>query len=413
MMGVGRSGIGQEDASVADQPELMRAAGEVALVDATSVPDLHHHGIAGWAGRRLRAEYLNWRLALVRLLTSGVAVVLTVLVIPGLRFRTFSVGEFLLIGAVFGLLNAVVKPLLQFFTLRYLLPTYGLVVVLINAALLALLSWLLGQEISVRGAIPLLLGGVLVGFFGLVLDTIFGTTPPILDRAAVFDTGSRSADADREPAVPVVSAAGSPPPISADADSAEGQDVLRQAAAVLAGGDPQPAPDPVPRARPRRGGVRSELQRPGHRPREPAAPAGLRDHGQLRRAATIERTPFGRPAGGCSAGSTRCRSPSRTCPTRSAPGSCSRASAPPTSSSARSSRARPARCPTTGGSSWSACRTTSHRLPYSAPRAGHHRRARSPARGALRQPSTSTPLAAASLGQVHRGRRCTTAVRSP
>jgi putative membrane protein len=235
---------------VSDARQLEVVTGELAVVDSEGVPALHQHGIAGWAGRRTKAELRNWRLALVRVLTSGVAVVLTVFVIPGLRFRSFSVLEFLLIGVVFGLLNALVKPILQFFTLRYLLPTYGLVVVIINAVLLAMLSWLLGNQIAFSGLISLLLGGALVGIFGLLLDTLLGTTPPILDRSVVFDTESRSSDVGLAAAPPAVPAA-APAPISAAADSPEGQDVLRAAAAVLAGGEPDlatPPPAPAPAA---------------------------------------------------------------------------------------------------------------------------------------------------------------------
>jgi putative membrane protein len=145
-------------------------------------PSVHQHGIASWAGRRLRHDLLNWRLFLVRVLTSGLAVVVTVVLLPGLRFDQWGWGEFVLIGLVFGLLNAVLKPLIQFFALRYLIASYGLVVVLINALLLALLSWILGGEIQGRGVLAYLIGGLLVGVIGLLLDTIAGATPPILDR---------------------------------------------------------------------------------------------------------------------------------------------------------------------------------------------------------------------------------------
>ena len=156
------------------------------------VPELHHHGVARMAARRFLTEILNWRLALVRVLTSALAVILTVTVLPGLELARKSVWLFVLIGVVFGLLNALVKPVLQFFTLRYLVASYGLIVVVVNALMLGALSWILGGEITSRGVIPYLLGGLLVGVLGLLLDTLFGTTPPILDRGEPgFDTESR------------------------------------------------------------------------------------------------------------------------------------------------------------------------------------------------------------------------------
>ena len=146
---------------------------------------LANHGRVGfrsWAGERLRRDLSNWRLFLVRLVSSGLAVVITVAVLPGLWFTSWQTGKFLLIAVVFGLLNATVKPLLQFFSLRYLVATYGVVVVLINAVLLLLLSWVLDDTLQASGLLALLVGGLVVGVVGLALDTMAGTTPPIVDR---------------------------------------------------------------------------------------------------------------------------------------------------------------------------------------------------------------------------------------
>jgi putative membrane protein len=149
---------------------------------AVSSPPVSHHGIRAWAVRRLRAEAGNWRLLLVRTLTSGVAVVVTVFVVPGLSFQHWRDGEFVLVGIVFGLLTALVKPALQFVALRYIVVSYGLVLVLVNTVLLWLLSVLLGHLIHARDLLAALLGGLVVGVIGTLLDAIAGATPPILDR---------------------------------------------------------------------------------------------------------------------------------------------------------------------------------------------------------------------------------------
>lgn len=148
----------------------------------TSPPPVSHHGISVWAFRRLRGDVGNWRLLLVRTVTSGVAVVATVFLVPGLSFQHWRHGEFLLVGLVFGLLTAWVKPVLQFAALRYVVVSYGLVLILVNAVLLWLLSLLLGHLIHARDLVAVLLGGVVVGVVGMLLDAIAGVTPPILDR---------------------------------------------------------------------------------------------------------------------------------------------------------------------------------------------------------------------------------------
>ena len=143
--------------------------------------------------KRLRADATNWRLGLVRLLVAGIAVVITFTVVPGLTFTTWHWGEFWIVAIAYGLINALVKPLLQFFALRYLVATYGLVIVLINAFLLWLLTSILDQWFEVRGLVPLLIGGLIVGVRGLVFDAVLGTTRPIVDTHGGFDRGAGAA----------------------------------------------------------------------------------------------------------------------------------------------------------------------------------------------------------------------------
>jgi putative membrane protein len=83
---------------------------------------------------------------------------------------------------VFGVLNAVVKPVLQFVALRFLVATYGLVVVLINAFLLYLVERLLPGLLVSNRIWQLLLGGLIVGVLGMVLETLAGASRPVLDR---------------------------------------------------------------------------------------------------------------------------------------------------------------------------------------------------------------------------------------
>ena len=130
----------------------------------------------------VRAQALNWRLFLLRFLSAGIAVVATVALLPGLGFTGWHLGEFVQIALIFGVLNATVKPALQFLVLRFIFSTYGIVVVAINALLLVLLARLLHDSLVAYRPIALLAGGALVGILGLALETLLGATPPVLDR---------------------------------------------------------------------------------------------------------------------------------------------------------------------------------------------------------------------------------------
>ena len=133
--------------------------------------------------RRFAARHsFNPRLALVRVISAGLTAVLTVLIVPGLKFSGSEWWRIVLVAVVFGLLNAIVKPALQFFVLRFIISTYGLVVILINIVLLGLLAALSDGLIEVEDGRALVFGGVLIGALGLIFDTLLGANPPMLDK---------------------------------------------------------------------------------------------------------------------------------------------------------------------------------------------------------------------------------------
>lgn len=124
----------------------------------------------------------NWRLYLLRFLSAGLAVVITVTVVPGLGFSGWRWGQFVQISVIFGLLNATVKPLLQLLVLRFIFSTYGIVVIVINASLLWVLSVIMVDTFRASRPLAVIFGGLVVGVLGLIFETLLGVTPPVLDR---------------------------------------------------------------------------------------------------------------------------------------------------------------------------------------------------------------------------------------
>jgi putative membrane protein len=130
---------------------------------------------------RVWGQNLNWRLVLVRLVTSGLAVTLTVVITPGLAFSGWRPGEFWLVAGVFAVISAVVKPALQFFSLRFLVASYGLINIVVNAVLLWLLTVVLSDVITYDYLWQLVLGGFVVGVLGMLFDSMAGTNHPVQD----------------------------------------------------------------------------------------------------------------------------------------------------------------------------------------------------------------------------------------
>jgi ubiquinone biosynthesis protein len=123
---------------------------------------------------------LNWRVTLVQFLANAVVIGLLVLVLPGFELHAkHELLAVLWLAALFGFLSALVRPALEFLFLPYVLQSLGLVVVAINAALLALLALTRALEIDGIGA--LVVGAVLAGVVGFFLDSVLGLTPPVVD----------------------------------------------------------------------------------------------------------------------------------------------------------------------------------------------------------------------------------------
>jgi putative membrane protein len=96
--------------------------------------------------------------------------------IPGMHF-TGGVGQLLLVALVFGLVNAVVRPILTLLSCPLIVVTLGLFLLVINALMLSLTSWLsasLGLGFHVDGFLPALLGGLAIGIISTVLTLFVG-----------------------------------------------------------------------------------------------------------------------------------------------------------------------------------------------------------------------------------------------
>ena len=127
-------------------------------------------------------NHFNWRMLLMRILVNALALLITAIIVPTINFTQDTLLTWFLLAILLGIFNAVVKPIIQFATLRFLFATYGLVIVLINGAILLLLSWVFPELIEVGSVLWALVGGTLIGVISAFLENLFGLTPPILSE---------------------------------------------------------------------------------------------------------------------------------------------------------------------------------------------------------------------------------------
>ncbi len=79
---------------------------------------------------------------IIRFLLSGLAVLLTAYLLPGVHVEHY--GYALLVALVLAIINALVKPVLVILTIPITFVTFGLFLLVINALMILLVDWLVG-----------------------------------------------------------------------------------------------------------------------------------------------------------------------------------------------------------------------------------------------------------------------------
>ncbi|MGR7000323.1 phage holin family protein [Yinghuangia aomiensis] len=85
-------------------------------------------------------------------------------------------GTVLIVAAIFGVINVLIKPLVKLFSLPLFILTLGLITFVINALMLWLTSWVSGKldlSFHVDGFWPALLGALCVSLVSWALNLVF------------------------------------------------------------------------------------------------------------------------------------------------------------------------------------------------------------------------------------------------
>ncbi|MBB3602051.1 putative membrane protein [Mycolicibacterium sp. BK556] len=84
---------------------------------------------------------------LLRAAVTGLALWVVTMIVPGISFvggdtAVQRVGIVLVVAVIFGLVNAIIKPLVQFMSIPLYILTLGLIHVVINALMLWITAWI-------------------------------------------------------------------------------------------------------------------------------------------------------------------------------------------------------------------------------------------------------------------------------
>ncbi|MBW1601735.1 phage holin family protein [Streptomyces sp. JJ66] len=118
---------------------------------------------------------------LVKTLVNAVALAVAVWLLGDITLTGDSTGSktgtLILVALIFGVVNAVVKPIVQLLSLPALLLTLGLFMLVINALMLLLTSWLasvVNLPFHVEGFGTAVLGGLIIAVISWAMELVLG-----------------------------------------------------------------------------------------------------------------------------------------------------------------------------------------------------------------------------------------------
>jgi putative membrane protein len=125
-------------------------------------------------------RFLSW------LVTTALAVAAAAWLLDGIRFRgptqwpdefTEKLLPLLLVSLILGIVTSFVKPILTILSIPFIIVTLGLFLLVINAAMLRLTSWLAGEldiGFTVTGWWPAIGGAIVITVTTWVVDGVIG-----------------------------------------------------------------------------------------------------------------------------------------------------------------------------------------------------------------------------------------------
>ncbi len=117
----------------------------------------------------------SMRNLLLRLIINAVGLYVAAQIVPGLSFAKADWVTVVIVAFIFGLVNALVRPVLTLLTCPLVALTLGLFTFVINALMLALTGWIAQQlhlGFIVDGFAAAFVGALVVSIVSLVLTLI-------------------------------------------------------------------------------------------------------------------------------------------------------------------------------------------------------------------------------------------------
>lgn len=88
---------------------------------------------------------MHW---IIKIVVNAIAIWVATAIVPGVELTadgtSRTVLSFVAVGALFGIVNTVIKPVVSLFALPFIVLTLGLMIFIVNALMLKFVDWLSG-----------------------------------------------------------------------------------------------------------------------------------------------------------------------------------------------------------------------------------------------------------------------------
>ena len=111
---------------------------------------------------------------LLRVVVNAIAIAITASILPGIHVANNDIGTLLIIGLVFGIINALVRPVMMLLTCPFIILSLGLFVLVINGLLLSLTASLSDGRLTVDSFLWAMVGGLVMAIIGVILESALG-----------------------------------------------------------------------------------------------------------------------------------------------------------------------------------------------------------------------------------------------
>jgi putative membrane protein len=119
---------------------------------------------------------------LLRLVINAVALMVAAWLLAGISVSGGSTSRdaltLIVVAAIFGIVNAIVKPVVKFVSFPFVILTLGLLLLVINGLMLLLTSWIsgkIGVSFHVDGFWTAVLGAIILSVVSSVLNALVPT----------------------------------------------------------------------------------------------------------------------------------------------------------------------------------------------------------------------------------------------